>query len=466
MVKGLLKYLGSLRCSLHLIISLTGAFLIGFFLPQRALVGKEIYLKWQASSPVLARIDQSLQLTEVFTSPVTLALWVLFFLNLALVMKKRIPLILRKVAPDEGSAERFVAGPSTLQYRIELADGAEARIPAALARAGFTLRGSAGSFYAVKNRLSPLATLLFHLSFFLLLLGWLIVFYSRFSAFADVAEHEPFLGQLSRYNASPKLPKAGSLPEVKFLLESVLPEVSQGVATDIKITLRDEAGKQHLVGINRPYKTGYSSVLFNDLGVSPLFVIQDRSGAEIDGAYIKLNVLKGKRDSFKLHGYDFTALYYPDHFVADGVDRTRSEEFKNPAFHLEVSRDGRSIAAGTVGVGGTIEFDGYRVTFREQSFWVRLLVTKEYGREFIYAGFVLALIALVWRLVYYRRELTGTVRVSDGTASLHLSARADFYPALARDEFDRTVAALAGSLSGADNGAETAGVAAPSGEKR
>lgn len=440
MVKSTLKYLGSLRCTLWLIVALIAVFSIGFFLPQQALVGKAAYLKWQTASPLLARVDQALQLTEIFTAPITLVLWVFFFLNLLLVMKQRIPLVLAKVKVDpERVLQRHGSAP--FSYQVELSDGERDRLPAALTAQGYQVHGGSERFFAVKNRLSPLATLLFHLSFFLLLVGWLISFYSRFSGFVDVAEHEPFLGELSRYNASPKLPKAGGPPEVKFLLESVRPEVSQGVATGIKIVLKDEAGTQHEVDINQPYKVGYASVLFNDLGISPLFVIQDASGREIDGAYVKLDVLKGKRDRFAMQGYEVAAWYYPDHVLVDGKDATRTEEFKNPAFHLEVSREGKVVASGTVHPGEAVLLDnGLRLGFKEQNFWVRFLVTKEYGREFIYAGFLVALAALVWRLVYYRREITGIVRESDGKCVLELNARGDFYQALAKDEFNRTIA--------------------------
>ncbi|MBU5615420.1 cytochrome c biogenesis protein ResB [Geomonas azotofigens] len=443
MLKSTLKYLGSLRCTIWLLVALIAVFSIGFFLPQRSVVGKAAYLKWQASAPLLARIDQTLQLTDIFTAPVTLVIWGLFFLNLLLVMKQRIPLVLAKVQVDpEKALQRHGLGP--FSYSVQLAEGDRERIPAALAAQGYQVHGDADRFFAIKNRRSPLATLVFHLSFFLLLIGWLISFYSRFTGFVDVSEHEPFLGELARYNAAPKLPKSGGgAPEVKFLVESVRPEVSQGVATGIKIVLKDEAGATHQVDINEPYKTGYASVLFNDLGISPLFVLQDASGREIDGAYVKLDVLKGKRDHFRMQAYDVAAWYYPDHVVTDGKDATRSEEFKNPAFHLEVTRDGKAVASGTVHPGEAVLLDnGLRLGFKEQNFWVRLLVTKEYGREFIYAGFMLALVALIWRLVYYRREITGVVRETAGGKVLELGARGDFYQALAKDEFDRTVAAL------------------------
>ncbi|UPU36713.1 cytochrome c biogenesis protein ResB [Geomonas paludis] len=446
MLKSTLKYLGSLRCTIWLLVALIGVLSIGFFLPQRSLVGKVAYQKWQQASPVLAQIDRALDLTAIFTAPVTLVLWGFFFLNLLLVMKQRIPLVLAKVNVDpEKALERH--GKAPFSYTVELSEAALEGVPAALAAQGYQVHGDARRFFAIKNRRSPLATLVFHLSFFLLLVGALILFYSRFTGFVDVAEHEPFLGELSRYNASPKLPRSGGgPPEVKFLLESVRPEVSQGVATGIKIVLKDEAGVQHEVDINQPYKTGYASVLFNDLGISPLFVLQDAAGKEIDGAYVKLDVLKGKRDNFRMQGYEVAAWYYPDHVVVDGKDSSRSDEFKNPAFHLEVTREGRPVASGTVHPGEAVLLDnGLRLGFMEQNFWVRLLVTKEYGREFIYAGFVLALIALVWRLVYYRREITGVVRESASGKVLELGARGDFYQALAKDEFDRTVAALCGA---------------------
>lgn len=443
MLNALYRYLGSLRCTIWLIVSLLAVFSIGFFLPQRSLVGKEAYLKWVASEPLLGKIDQALHLTEIFTAPITLALWVAFFVNLLLVMRQRIPLVLAKIKVDPEKALK-TRGSSGLRYSIELDQSAQERLPETLAGLGYRFYGSTSGFLAVKNRLSPLASLLFHLSFFLLLVGWLLAFYTRFSGFVDVAQHEPFLGQISRYNVSPRLPKLGSPPQIKFKVDSVLPEVTQGVVTDIKVTFQDETGRSHEIGINRPYKSGYASVLFNDLGISPLFVLEDAAGREIDGAYVKLDVLKGKPDHFSMQGYRVDASYYPDHAVIDGKDTTRSEEFKNPAFHLEVSKGGRPVAAGTLHPGEALQLDGVRLGFREQNFWVRLLVIQEYGRDFIYAGFLMALIALGWRLIYYRRELAGVVQETDGKRILLLTAKGDFYKALAQDEFDRTVQRLRG----------------------
>jgi cytochrome c biogenesis protein ResB len=448
MLTRLIKYLSSLRCTLLLLVALMAVFLTGFFVPQRSVMGKGFFVKWEASAPLLAKIDALLHFTEVFTAPITLVLWGLFFLNLLLVMKQRIPLILRKVAIDEKAVGRESA--SGFKYSIQLADGAAERIPGVLTGAGYLFLGAPERFYSVKNRLSPLATLVFHLSFFLLLLGWLVVFYTKFNGLVDLSIGEPFLGQVARYNPSPMLPKLGGAPEVKFIIDSIQPEMAEGVHTGMTIALRDEAGTKQELGINRPYKTGHASVLFNDLGIAPLFVLQDSSGKEVDGAFVKLDVLKGKQDHFAFLGYTFLARYYPDHFVAANGDQTRSEEFKNPAFHIEVSKNGSRLAERTLHPGDAIEFDGYRLTFREQTFWARLMVTAEYGREFIYAGFILALIALVWRLVYYRREISGSVQVVNGAQVLKLSARSDFYQALAQDEFDRTVAGFSALLGSSD----------------
>lgn len=441
------KYLASLRCTLHLIVSLMAIFATGFILPQKSLLGKELYLKWRASRPLLANIDDALRLTEIYTAPLTLAVWGLFFLNLALVMRQRVPLIIKKTAAAGANTPHPRDAGYPFAGTVQLSEESQARLPGLVAAAGYRFQGSPDRFYAVRNRLSPLATLLFHFSFFLMLLGGVVAFYSRFSGFVDLSVGEPFHGELARYNASPRLPKAGGPPDVSFTVESIRPESIQGVATGIEVALRD-AGGEHLVEINRPYKRNHASVLFNDLGVAPLFVIQDGAGREVDGAYVKLHVLQGNQDGFTMLGYRITALFYPDHVTDNGADRTRSEEFRNPAFHLAVvNESGFPVASGTVHQGEAVEFDGYRLIFREQSFWVRLLVVKEYGLELVFAGFACATIALAWRLLYYRRELIGAVEVEDGQRLLYLAGRAEFYKSTARDDVEKLAAALSSSPS-------------------
>lgn len=443
MLQRLLKYLGSLRFTIIPIALLGIIFLLGLWIPQKGILQQEQYLEWQANSPRLVAFLDFLGLTDIYTSPITLTLWVLFFLNLTLVMWQRIPLVRRKVAFSDNKLEDPCAAAGyPFRSTIELPAGVTPEaVPGLFSRAGYRFYGTAGSFYAVKNRFAPVASLLFHLSFFLILLGGVVSKYSRFIGNLDIAQGESFHGEPERY-ASISLPKIGTPPEIAFRVVSIAPEVERDTPTALKVRIQDERGGFHVADINRPYKRGRTSLVIKNLGVAPLVVMLDSSGRELDGAYVKLDVLKGKQDSFQMGGYRFTALFYPDYFVKDGVEGSRSEEFRNPVFRLTVERDGKAVVQKTIRPGESVSFDDYVLTVREMPFWVRFVVVKEYGLEVIYTGFVLATLGLVWRLLFYRREMVGAVRTLDGKRMIHMAGRSEFYRSLAEDEFQRLVASF------------------------
>jgi len=176
--------------------------------------------------------------------------------------------------------------------------------------------------------------------------------------------------------------------------------------------------------------------VFKHLGVSPLFVLTDSSGRETGGAYIKLDVLQRKPDRFILGGFTFTATFYPDFVMVDGKRATRSMEFNNPVFFISAERDGKKVAEGLIPKNGSLEFSGYRLEMRDMPFWVRFFVVKQRGLSILYAGFAIATIGVIWRLLFYRREIIGAVREIDGGRCLVVSGRSEYYKSLAEDEFN------------------------------
>ncbi|HEX5774080.1 MAG TPA: cytochrome C biogenesis protein ResB, partial [Geomobilimonas sp.] len=310
----------------------------------------------------------------------------------------------------------------------------------------YTVLGDASGFYGVKNRLAPIAFMLFHLSFFLVLLGGLISMYTEFIGYVDLAQGESFQGELNRYNASPqpKMPKIGTPPSVSFTVKSIVPRVVQNTPTGISVLLVDNHGTTHEVDINRPYSTEHSSFVFNHLGVAPLFVLKDSAGKEIQGSYVKLDVLRMKPDRFALGPFTYTATFYPDFVMDEGKRATRSMEFNNPMFFIAVERDGKKIAEGLVPKNGALEFAGYRLELPDMPFWARFYVVKQRGLSILYAGFAIATIGVIWRLLFYRREIVGAVREQDGVRCLVVAGRSEYYKSLADDEFTK----LFGDISG------------------
>ncbi|RII25034.1 MAG: cytochrome C biogenesis protein ResB [Geobacter sp.] len=432
-----MKFLSSLRFTLLLISLLGVMFLAGLWIPQRSLLTQAMYNQWKHNSPSLVAFFEALGFTSIYASPLMLILWCLFFINLALVMWQRIPLIKKRIALPEGqpgNPESAPGYPFHATYHLPAGmDGTT--ILSLLRKRGFAVIGDSNGFCGVKNRFSPIAFGLFHISFFLILLGGMISVYTRFTGLIDLAEGESFQGETVRYNASPQMPKIGPPPRVSFTVKSILPTLTSGVPTGLKVRMVDGRGVEHEADVNRPYKTDNSSFIVSTVGPAPLFVVQDRSGKEIDGAYMKLNVMGGKEDVFSLAGYQFRATFYPDYYLKNGAPASHSPEFKNPVFMITVERQGKAVTTGTVTKGGSLGFDDYQLMLKELPYWVRFSVFKERGLFIIYAGFALASLAVVWRFLFYRREVVGIVREEEGESLLVVAGRSEFYKSLTEDEF-------------------------------
>jgi hypothetical protein len=447
MLSKLLKYLSSLRFTILLICLLGLIFALGLLVPQQRLL-KTIYLEWQKNSPGLVALLDALGLTNVYASPITITIWLLFFLNLSLVLWQRWPLVKSRIALSNTKiADPEVVGGYPFRNSYPLPSDLNGdKIIAALRKNRYTVLGEATGFYGVKNRLAPIAFMIFHLSFFLVLLGGVISIYTEFIGYIDLAQGENFQGELNRYNKMPipKMPAIGSIPKVSFNIRSIEPQVVRNTVTGIKVTLADDGGNIHEVGINTPYNTDNSSFVFKHLGVAPLFILKDASGKEIQGAYFKLDVVKGRQDTFRLGDFIFSADYFSDYELKDGVHTSKSMEFANPVFVISVERDGRKFAEAAVPRNGTMTFAGYSLEMRDMPFWVRFYVVKQRGLSILYAGFALATIGVIWRLLFYRREIVGTVREVDGIRFFVVAGRSEYYKSLAEDEFVKLFEGIVG----------------------
>ena len=180
-------------------------------------------------------------------------------------------------------------------------------------------------------------------------------------------------------------------------MQSVKPQVTQGTATGLRVTLVEADGTERIADVNRPYVRDHSTFIVDNVGVAPLFVVRDASGKELDGAFMKLDVMGGKEDVFKLAGYHFRARFYPDYVLKDGKAATASREFNNPMFVVTAERQGKTVAAGTVPPNGSLPFDGHQLVLKQLPLTVRFSVIKEYGLFLIFAGFGVASLAVIWR---------------------------------------------------------------------
>ena len=448
MFKKVIKYLSSLRFTVWLISLLCFIFLLGLWIPQKHLV-KDWYFQWKTSAPNMVAFLDALELTDIYTSPITLTLWGFFFLNLSLVMWQRLPLIKSRIALTENKIiYPAQAGSYPFRLTIPIPEGVAGAAPLNYLRSkGYAIIENGPLFYGVRNRLSPIAFGLFHISFFLILIGGLISVYTEFYGYLDLAEGESFQGEVDRYSmlpAPPSFPKIGSTPKVSFTVAKIEPQVSGMTETGLKVTLVDARQHKHILDINRPYNVDSTTFVLKSLGMAPLFVLKDKTGKEIDGAYERLDCLKGRKDRFTLGGFDFKAKFYPDYVLEQGKAATRSLEFNKPVFLLTVEQGTKKIAEGSITRGGELAFDGYRLEMRELPYWVRFNVVKEQGIPVLYAGFAIASLAIIWRLLFFRREIVGAFRGEGSDFQLEVAARSEYYKSLAAEEFTKLFSDMMG----------------------
>ena len=235
MIRRFAKRFASLKVTVYLILALTVLFCMGLLVPQKDLLGREGYMAWAAEHPDLVSFLDKYQFTDIYSAYYMLALWGVFFFQLAIVMNKRIPVIVRRLKEHALPASVDDLGPS----RRALAGVRAERAVEVLKGMRYSICVEGASFHAVRNRLSPLATIVFHLSFFLLLLGGVTSFYTKFQGEVNLAEGEAFTGQYTRKFG----PRIGQMPEASFVLDYIKPELRENEG-EIEAAIKSFAKKK------------------------------------------------------------------------------------------------------------------------------------------------------------------------------------------------------------------------------
>jgi hypothetical protein len=416
----------STRTSAWLIGVLTGLYVLGLVIPQRAVLGREGYETLRTGSPALFALLDGIGFLEIYTSPVTIAVLALFFVHLGIVFFERSRKILTRCA---------VHMPETVSIPAETVPLAGTSAEAMVRRVrerlrGFILLADAGRFVAVRNRYAPVGLVLFHLSFFILLLGGLTLFYTRSQGTVMLTEGQDFQGEQWLDLVPSRL---GQVPRVTMTVQDIRPGFDAGQIVDMDVDVAVYTSAQvgqftpYTVGVNEPAVLGETSVYIRDVGVAPLLKIMDLNNEMYEYAFLNLEVLDGRNDAFEIPytGYRLDFEFYPDYAVEDGLEFSRSEKMNNPLFHVYLSERGRLVWNGTIQKGQTVEAGPLRIYMEDLRFWGKFLVVREQGRAFMVIGMTLALIGLVWRFFFNRVEIKGVVEggelrlaVSGGTTRL------------------------------------------------
>lgn len=375
-------------------------------------------------------------------------LYLVFFINLTICEIKWIPVIIRrcrkpKVPETSYDLRRFghkikVQNP---KFKIQ---GLEQY----LRRRGYKIWNSDNNdnstlntkqstlLYASRGRFSPVGNLLFHLAFLPLLLGVAASTFFRFEGSARLTEGYPFTGTIREYS-SVSISPLGALPEVSFFLNKITPSFWKGdlLFTDLRADVKDRLGPGS-IWMSSPYRMGGASITINGIGLTPMYILRDRAGMELDAGYVNLAVFTpGNEDHFEIPGYPYQIFvsFYPDHEMVEGKVVNRSMNTKNPLYAVRIFRGRVPLYSGMLKPEDDAVFENLRLSFPDFRYWGEFRIVRDPGFAFIWVAFFLFGVGLIWRLLLYRREII-VVRSDEGVI---LYVDSDYFQALFLEKLKR-----------------------------
>jgi len=450
--KRLMRLLTSVRTAVVLLVSLALMLLLNVLIPQASVLGPEEFARVAVSSRSTRFLLVDLGLGYLSTSPLFLAVLVLFFVNLAAVLISRAGPTWRRTRfrarklsalrawtkaepdrtaplPDGLNADRFLArAVETLRgfgYQTHKAAGGEATRPPRGERPALH------AVHAVKHRMAPLGFLLFHLSFFLLCAGGFALYLTRFVATAVVVEGQ----ELSGLAAAQVLrrPPLGGLPDLRFAVEAVEPRFEKGQPLHLGATLRFPDGASQQARINHPARWGSASVLVQQAGLAPVLWLQDARGFSLDRVVVAATSQAGEPTRVPLaeerFGPRLEAMIQP---LEPNEGFPVRSELAATEMELRLLDDGEVVFEGALRPGQAASLPQGRLVLEEIRYWLRVMVVAERGGGLLISGFLLGVVGLVWRLAAYRREVAVVWDARRGT----VVGRSEYFALRFQEELD------------------------------
>lgn len=357
-------------------------------------------------------------------------LYALFFLNLILLGIKWVPAVVRRCRQADSMLEHeAVVHGSAVRCSGLRVDDLKQYLKRRCYRV-FSAAGGATLLYARRGRYSPLGNLLFHAGFLLLLCGAVTNHIYRFEGTALLAEGREFTSSKKEYRAIVSSP-TGELPYADFDVEKISADFWDGKLffTRLEAQLLHRGGRD-VVKLSDAARVGDAAVTISGYGYVPKFEAKDKTGKLADYGYVTLNIFApGSEDSFQMEDYPHRIFvsFYPDYAVVDGKAVSKSMNPVNPAYSLRIFLGRTPVYTGVVKQGEWANYDGLSISFPSFSRSADFQIVRNPGHPLIWVAFIAMGLGLVWRLLFYRKEV---VLWQDEAGQIWLSGRSDYYPRL------------------------------------
>lgn len=421
----------SLKTTVVLLCLLAVLLFLNVVVPQERVIGEEGFSEIVDSSPLAHLVLVRLGFGHLAVSRFFLLFLGVFFIHLTAVLVKRTGITVRRTRLRPPSIttlriwtenERAVRGsapePIELEHVLTVLKGFGFRaVPVATSAA-----------WSVKHRTAPIGFVLFHISFFLICLGGAMIYATRFVGTARVVEGHPFTGFTTVIREAPL---AGP-PDLSFSVHGVEMQFENGQPVHLSAELRfrgPAGGMTATTRINHPARSGDASIMINRAGVAPQIWLQDREGFTLDRIAIAAATLSGRPTIVPFADGAWVVEVRP---LVDRSNFPTREQLAETAIEISVFRGDALVFAGALRPGQDADLGDAVLVLEKIGYWAGLYVVSERGGGPLIAGFVLGIVGLVWRLMFYRREVA---IVWDGT-DFAVCGRAEYFSHRFRQEID------------------------------
>ena len=362
-------------------------------------------------------------------------LYILFLINLLICEIKWIPVVLRRcrkpVIPEtDKDFLRFKCKIESLEKGLRFSN-----VKSYFKRRGYSIQcvekvDNSFLIFAYKGRFSPVGNILFHFAFLLILFGIIVSLFFRFDGNARVTEGYAFTGTATEYSMLSASPFS-SLPKVSFILEKITPMfwADELLFIDLRADIRRPGSEEDSTWISSPIKIDGAKITINSISLTPMYSLKNKDGRELDTGYVNLAIFApGSEDHFQIPGFphQFFVSFYPDFEMEGDVPVNRSMNVENPRFFVKVYRGRIPVFSGFIRLGEEVRFENLRLSFPEFRYWGDFRIVKDPGLAFVWTAFVFFVLGLVWRLLFYRREIAVIIESGKGT----IYGNSDYYPSL------------------------------------
>jgi len=442
------NFLSSLKLSFALLVLLFGVII------QRAILAQRYFLAPDPEQvPRLIRWFDSLGVDSL--ELLHFIFWSVVFL-LAVNLSFAVPVMVKSGKARRKGLVRF----KSVDSLKKISDMQVLNVPRfdlELARRFFRRKGfrvvvedfSGTRLFAVRRDLGQWGVLVFHLTFFLLFLGGMGSFLTRFTGYLELAPGESFVEKFDNYlQKTPKPLLFEADNEFKLVLEEINlsywkpGEVRQRAAV-LKVIDSSGAVDTKKVSVNNPLSIANVKVyqgsrhgfvaglqVTDQVGTTATghvrFLLAEQKGPELI-TWVRLpgTVLDLKLELYSDMVRDIEGLedFYSSRFTGSLMKVSSAEYGGDPVYH------------GVVFGGGNLTVEGLDVQFVSLKPFTSFIITRDYGVPVIYTGFVCLLVSL-FMTYFWVPERYWITAVPEGTASsVYVGGNTDRYKESFRERF-------------------------------